>query len=55
MKDKVPTQEQLDKTEYGNYDSDKKILKMKELNEIAYTHIVLSWNHLSIQAKWTSP
>ena len=50
-RDKVPTQEQLDLAETSSSDSDKKILKLGELNELAYEDIVLSINHTTSSGK----
>ncbi len=44
-------QEQLDLAESSSSDSDKKILKLGELNKLAYKEIVLSINHTTSSEK----
>ena len=49
--EKVPTQEQIDLAESSSSSTDKKIIKLGELNELAYKDIVLSINHTSSSGK----
>ena len=49
--EKVPTQEQIDLAESSSSSTDKKIIKLGELNELAYKDIVLSINHMSSSGK----
>ena len=49
--EKVPMQEQIDLAESSSSSTDKKIIKLGELNELAYKDIVLSINHTSSSGK----
>lgn len=49
--EKVPTQEQIELAETSTSAPDKKIIKLGELNELAYEDIVLSINHTSSAGK----
>ena len=49
--ERVPMQEQIDLAESSSSSTDKKIIKLGELNELAYKDIVLSINHTSSSGK----
>ena len=49
--EKVPTQEQIDLAKSSSSSTDKKIIKLGELNKLAYEDIVLSINHMSSSGK----
>ncbi len=53
-RDKVKMQEQLVLAETSSSDSDKEILKLGELNELAYEDIVLSINHTTSSGRLPS-
>ena len=49
--DKIPTQEEYDEALEGDDDLDKKIVKLGELNELAYEDLILSINTNSSMGK----
>ena len=49
--EKVPMQEQIDLAKSSSSSTDKRIIKLEELNELAYKDIVLSINHTSSSGK----
>ncbi len=50
-RDKVPMQDQLELAEDSSSESNKKIIKLGELNTLAYKDIVLSINHTTSSGK----
>ncbi len=50
-RDKVPMQDQLELAEDSSSESNKKIIKLGELNKLAYKDIVLSINHTTSSGK----
>ena len=49
--DKIPTQDKYENALIGNIDLDKKILKLSELNKLAYEDLILSINTSSSVGK----
>ena len=49
--DKVPMQEEFEEAQKGDMDLDKKVVKLNELNELAYKDLILSINTSSSVGK----